>query len=118
MMTHHKFLQSGNAINIPEYRNMYNTIFYFRSTLDEADVALLKPHCQALNIPVQTLTNVFVAKKLLKEDQHTGQIIKYNSISIDKASCSSVVTLNSSPEFGHIKRFFRYIDTQFVVAVE
>ena len=45
-------------------------------------------------------------KCLLKEDKHTVRIIEYNSTSIDRASCSSVVTLKSSPEFGHIKSFF------------
>ena len=74
--------------------------------MDEADVDLLKPHCQTLNIPVQTATEVFVEKKLLKENKRTGQIIKYNSTSTDKASCASVITLNSSLEFGHIKSVF------------
>ena len=89
------------------------------SVLSEDDVALFKPVCKKLNLPVQHPTSVSLLKRISVPDNLTGRMIDYRS-SNDSDNSFNVISVTSGStathvQFGMIKNLFAYRDMYFAI---
>ena len=102
----------------------YHAYGYFTSSenesvLSEDDVALFKPICRKLNLPVQHPISVCLLKRISVPDSVTGRMIDYwssneSDISFNVISITSWSTA-THVQFGMIKNLFAYRGMYFTI---